>query len=168
MGTLQDSMTDFRKQLQKGSIQQAYRGLMEYMMGLRTRFAKDYPQYDVSGGLYPGYMDMTYFSIFPPALKARKLKIALVFRYDHFSFEVWLSGANRGALAEYRQWFVARGWDKYRLVDEAENPDAVLEHMLAADPDFDDPEALTAQIEQGVVGFIEDVEKEITKEAGNQ
>ncbi len=99
MGTLQDSMTDFRKQLQKGSIQQAYRGLMEYMMGLRTRFAKDYPQYDVSGGLYPGYMDMTYFSIFPPALKARKLKIALVFRYDHFSFEVWLSGANRGALA---------------------------------------------------------------------
>ncbi len=53
MGTLQDSMTDFRKQLQKGSIQQAYRGLMEYMMGLRTASPRTYPSTTERGAATP-------------------------------------------------------------------------------------------------------------------
>lgn len=158
MGSLQHSMKEFKRLLGEGTLQQAYRGLVEYMMGLRTHFMKTYPDYTVSGSIYYGYMDMTYFSIFTLATKARKLKFAVVFVYDTFRFEVWLSAANRGALAEYRQKVADSGWDKYRLVDAEQNPDAVLEHVLAAEPDFDRPEALTAQIEQGVLAFIKDVE----------
>jgi hypothetical protein len=33
-------------------------------------------------GFYRGYMDMTYFALFPPSLKTRNLKIAVVFNYD--------------------------------------------------------------------------------------
>ena len=59
MGSFQENMTEYRKQLEKGSIQEAYKGLMEYIMGLRTHFMKKFPDYIVSGSIYYGYMDMT-------------------------------------------------------------------------------------------------------------
>jgi hypothetical protein len=36
--------------------------------------------------------------------------------------------------------------------------DAILEHALVGDPDFDDLDALTRQIESGTLKFIEEVE----------
>ena len=75
--------------LQQGWIQTAYRGMMEYLMGLRSRFQARFPDDFVSGSLYFGYMDMTYFSVIPRSFKARGLKIAVVFVHDSFRFEVW-------------------------------------------------------------------------------
>jgi len=101
MKSLQENMTEFKKQLEKGAIQKAYQGLMEYMMSLKNHFSNKYPDYSTPGGLYHGYMDMTYFSILPKTLKDRDLKIAIVFLYDAFRFEIWLSGKNKQVLAKY-------------------------------------------------------------------
>ena len=79
MGSFHENMNEYKKQLEKGAIQEAYKGLMEYIMDLRTHFQKKYPDHFVSGSLYYGYMDMTYFSFFPESLKLRKLKIGIVF-----------------------------------------------------------------------------------------
>ena len=38
-------------------------------MELRTQLKNKYPDYFVSGSIYYGYMDMTYFSFFPESLK---------------------------------------------------------------------------------------------------
>ena len=83
MTSLQDTMMEFKQLLGEGRLQQAYRGLMEYVMGLRTHLTKAYPDYTVSGSIYYGYMDMTYFSIVTPASKAHKLKYAVVFFLRH-------------------------------------------------------------------------------------
>ena len=56
MASFHQSMSEYKKQLGKGVIQEAYKGLMEYMMGLRTHFAKKYPDHFVSGSIYYGYM----------------------------------------------------------------------------------------------------------------
>ena len=82
MVTFQESMNEYRKQLEKGVIQRAYQGLMDYIMGLRSYFEKKYPDYSVSGSIYFGYMDMTYFSFFPKSLKLRELKVGVVFVHD--------------------------------------------------------------------------------------
>ncbi len=37
--------------------------------------------------------------------------------------------------------------------------DAILAHVLAAEPDFGNPDGLTAQIEAGTLEFIADVER---------
>jgi hypothetical protein len=95
------SMDEFRRQLERGIIQAAYQGLMEYFRKLNAHFKNKYPEYSVGGSIYYGYMDMTYFSLFPDEIKRRKLKIAVVFVYDEFRFEVWLSGANRDVQAKY-------------------------------------------------------------------
>jgi len=154
METLQENMLEFRKQLEKGAIQKAYQGLMQYMLGLKSHFDSQYPDLSVSGSMYPGYMDMTYFSIFPKSLKDRELKIAVVFVYDAFQFQVWLSGRNQQVLAKYWKIFTASGWDQYKIAPQGKWADSILEHVLVDNPDFGDVEALTRQIEQGTLKFI--------------
>jgi hypothetical protein len=40
MSSFQDNMNEYRKQLEKGAIQRAYQGLMDYIRGLRVYFEK--------------------------------------------------------------------------------------------------------------------------------
>ena len=141
MSALQENMTEFKKQLEKGMIQKAYQGLLEYMIALKNHFSNKYPENSVSGSLYSGYMDMTYFSIFPKSLKERDLKIAIVFVYDSFRFEIWLSGKNKQVLAKYWEIINQGGWHKYKVVEPAKGVDFVLEHVLVDNPDFSDLDA---------------------------
>lgn len=104
MDSKRESIEEFRRLLQKGSIQSAYRALLSYMLGLRTHFKNRLGESAVSG-LYQGYMDMTYFALFPYSLRHRNLKIAIVFNYDAFRFEAWLAGGNREAQRGYWELF---------------------------------------------------------------
>lgn len=156
--SLGESMAEFRKQIQQGIVQQAYRGLLEYMLGLRTYFAGIFPGGAVAGSVYHGYMDMTYFALFPEALRQRKLKVAVVFVYDTFRFEVWLSAANKQVQARYWTLFRESKWDRYRVVPALEGADSILEHILVDDPDWDDPDGLTRQIEAATRHFVGEVE----------
>lgn len=158
MKSLQENMLEFREQLGKGAIQQAYQGLMQYMLSLKNHFSSEYPDYSVSGSMYYGYMDMTYFSVVPRSLKDRDLKIAIVFVYDLFRFEAWLSGRNQQVLAKYWEIFTAGDWDRSKIAPQGKWADSILEHILVENPDFSDLEALTRQIDQGTLNFIKEVE----------
>lgn len=159
MTSLQKDMLIYQEQLQLGAVQRAYKGLLEYLLSLRTHFQKNYPDYSVPGSLYTGYMDMSYFSIVPADLKQRGLKIALVFLHEATRFEVWLSAYNKQVQSEYWQRIRQSGWEKYRLVPELAGADSILEYVLIEHPDFSDLETLTSTIEQGAIAFIGDVQK---------
>jgi hypothetical protein len=158
MTSFQDAMDEYRQQLAKGVLQQAYRGLMAYLLELKTHFKDKYPAYSVSGSLYYGTMDMTYFALTPESLKKRGLKIAVVFLHEACRFEVWLAGYNRPLQAEYWRLFKESGWEKYPLVPTTRGVDAILVHTLAGEPNFGDLAGLTAQIEDGTLRFIADIE----------
>jgi hypothetical protein len=158
-------MMEYRKQLKKGAIQQAYQGLLQYMLSLKNHFDNKHPEWSSSGSMYYGYMDMTYFSVVPGSLKDRDLKVAIVFVYDTFRFEVWLSGRNQKVLAKYWKLITDSGWDRYTIAPQGKWADSILEHVLVENPDFSDLEALTKQIDQGTVKFIKDVESFLTKAA---
>ena len=157
MTAFQESMTEYRRQLTKGVIEQAYRGLMDYFWSLKTFFEKKYPDYS-SGGVYYGFMDMTYFPLFPQALKQRKLKIAVVFVHETFRFEVWLAGVNKYIQAKYWKLFKVSGSSQYRLPESTKGADSIVEHVLVENPDFGDLDTLTRQIERGTLMFIKDIE----------
>ena len=158
MGSFPDSMNEYKKQLKKGYIQEAYQGLMEYIRDLRSHFTNKYPNYSVSGSIYYGYMDMTYFSLFPEFLKSRKLKIPIVFVHDTFRFEVWLSGSNRNIQTKYWELLKESDRHKYTLAPDPRAVDYVLDHILINNPDFSDLDTLTGQIESGTLEFIRYVE----------
>jgi len=159
MRAFPESIDEYRKQLERGHIQDAYQGLMGYFRALRAHFKNEYPDYSVPGSIYYGYMDMTYFSIVPEFLRRRKLKIAIVFVHDKFRFEVWLSGSNRNVQAETWKLLKEGGWHKHDLSSNPRTEDYVTGHILDTNPDFRDLDALTGQIERGTLGFIRDVER---------
>ena len=163
MKPFHEYMIEYRKQIEKGDIKEAYRGLMEYIMELRTYFTKKYPDYFVSGSIYQGYMDMTYFSFIPESLKSKKLRIAIVFCYDTFRFEVWLAGYNKQIQTKYWKLFKESDWNKYRIPSTTKGVDSIMEYILVDDPDFSDLDSLTKQIEKGTLRFITDVENFLSK-----
>jgi len=151
-------MNEYRKQMERGDIKKAYRGLMEYLMELRLYFKNKYPEYIVSSNIYFGYIDMSYFSFFPEAFKLRKLKIAIVFIHDKFRFELWLAGYNKQVQSKYWKFFKESDWNKYHIPSSIKGLDSILEHILVENPDFSDLDSLTKQIERGTLKFIKDVE----------
>mgnify|MGYP001132844839 CR=1 FL=1 len=163
MTDFHEYMLEYHLQIQKGILPKAYKGLMEYILSLRTYLQKKYPEFNISNSLYAGYMDMTYFSLFPPVLKDRRLKIAIVYLHEAGRFEAWLAAVNKDIQARYWKIIKDNGWQKYRLVPTTQGYDSILEHVLVATPDFADLESLTAQIEQETLVFIQDVEKFLDK-----
>lgn len=162
MESFQEYMLEYRKQLEKGYIQEAYKGLMKYIIDLRTFFKNKYPQYSLSS-IYQGYMDMTYFSFTPEPLKSQKLKIAIVFIYDTFRFEVWLAGSNKNIQTKYWKLFTESDFDKYHIPSNIKGIDSIIEHILVENPDFSDLNTLTEQIETIAFEFINDVENFLSK-----
>ncbi len=159
MSSFKKSMIEYRKLLEDGVVQKAYRGLIDYLMWLRSYFANKYPDYSVSGSIYQGYMDMTYFSFFPESLKLRKLKVGIVFVYSTFRFEVWLFGYNKEIQAKYWKLFKESGWNKYRIPSTTKGVDSIIEGILLENPDFSNLDVLTKQIELGTMQFISDIEE---------
>ena len=151
-------MQEYRLQMQKGILPKAYKGLLEYIHSLQAHLQKKYPAYNISNNLYAGYMDMTYFSLFPPALGERKLKIAIVYLHETGRFEAWLAAVNKDVQTHYWNLIKDSGWQKYHLVPTTRGYDSILEHILVPSPDFSDLESLTTQIERETLLFLKDVE----------
>jgi hypothetical protein len=162
MSSLYEYMDEYKNQLQKGAIQKAYKGLMDYYMGLRSHLSNTYPDYFVSG-IYYGYMDMTYFSFFPDSLKHRNLKVAIVFLHEQFRFEVWLAAKNKRVQTEYWEMFKESDWHQYQVISTTKGMDSIVEHILVDDPDFRDLDHLTNQIEKDTLIFIENIEDFLSK-----
>ncbi len=158
MHSISEDVQELQKQLKQGSIQKAYRALLSYMAELRTHFVNMYGDSAVSA-LYQGYMDMTYFALFPPALKSLDLKVAIVFNYEAFRFEAWLAARNRKVQRQYWDLFKDNQWTGYRLVAPAAGIDSILECDLTRDFDLSHSDILTSNIETVTVAFIAEIER---------
>ena len=163
MKSFQENMSEYKRQLEKGAVQAAYKGLMEYIMHLRMDFKRKYPDYSISNNIYYGYMDMTYFSIVPESLKTHGLKIALVFIHETCRFEVWLAAVNKQVQYKYWKLFSDNDWNKYQLVPSTQGYDSIIELILVDDPNFSDLDSLKYQIENKTMIFIEDIEDFLSK-----
>jgi hypothetical protein len=103
-------------------------------------------------------MDMSYFAFTPPSLLTCKLKVAIVFIHESCRFEVWLAAANKQIQSSYWKRFKDSNWIKYRLVPPGKGVDAILDHVLVQEPDFNDLDGLSMQIESELLKFTKDIE----------
>lgn len=153
MKTLNELIEGYTNHLKQGEIQIAYKGIFEFLGRLRAEFIKNHPEYDVSS-IYQGYMDMSYFALSTIALKAKGLKIAIVYLHEKGDFEVWLSARNRAIAKEYASILNRNFLDDTNVFHDSNNPDAIIECLLTAKPNFDDQSALIETIDQGVEKFV--------------
>ena len=152
-----NSMNRYQQLLDEGHIRVAYRGLMKYLVSLKTELKKRHPEYYVSSSVYAGYMDMSYFSFTPETIKKKKLEIAILFNHENFHFEAWLVGVNKKVQADYLKLFQERGWNKDTVEPAEKGIEAIATVTLVDEPNFNDLEHLTDQIEKQSLSFIADV-----------
>ncbi|WP_422122657.1 DUF7000 family protein [Planococcus sp. X10-3] len=158
MESLSKSLTEYRELLKETDLQKAYKSLMHYMKELRRFFKEKYPEYEVSANLYPGYLDLTFFTITSKLAQQNQLKYAVVFRHDKMQFEVWLSGRNRAVMSEYHRKFSGQAMNNYSLTADDKGMSSIIESIVVGKPDFDDLTELTNQIDLGVINFIQEID----------
>ncbi len=160
MKKLNDYVTVYHEQLKKGDIQKAYSGLVKYVMRLGTTLSKNLSDSYSFGNLFPGYMDYTYLYYSNDFLKKRKLKLGLVLNHTEMQFEVWLLGQTIPIQQKYWQFFRTTKWNK----DRKTKPEySILETVLVENPNFNDLDLLSQQIE----GKLLIISREIIKDIEN-
>ncbi len=157
MKTLNSCVQSYKEQLEIGDIQRAYKGLIEYLMGLKTHFANKYSDDFYMGHFNQGYMDISYFTFTPVALRNTKLKIGIGFNHEKMQFGIWLGAQNRQILKKYWEIFKGSNWNKYNISSEVNEGFAIVEYTLVEIPDFDNLKLLTEQIENKALKFIADI-----------
>jgi hypothetical protein len=155
--TLRRDLERLQTQLELGSVQRAYVAIVSYMSSVRTHFARANGERAVSG-LYQGHFDMTYFALFPPPLKKRGLKLAIVFDYEAYSFRNWLAARNRKIQRVYWEMLRNGGWSTGRLAEPVAGVDAVVECDVADALALANPGELTVLIEHAAVTLLGDQE----------
>ncbi len=157
LSSFAEDMIEYKRQMQDGTLRRAYVGLVDYIKGLRVHLKKSYPEYNVSGSIYQGFMDMTFFNMTPKELKEKRLKVAIVFLHESVSFEVWVTGENRQVQKKYSESLKGCDLKGYRLTLPGKGIDSIIEHTITASPDLSDTDALTIQIENEVLRFSKDI-----------
>ena len=158
MKDLNSYVVIYKEQLKKGDIQEAYVGLVKYVTRLRTSLSKNLSETYSFGSIFQGYMDYTYFYYSNDFLKKRKLKAGLVLNHTETQFEIWLLGQTAPIQERYWQYFKTTRWNN----DRTTKPQySILETIVVEKPNFNDLEALTRQIEDGLVLITEEIIQDI-------
>lgn len=160
MKKLNDYVDLYKKQLEKGDIQEAYTALVKYVTKLGSILSKNLSDSYTFGNLFQGYMDYTYFYYSNDFLKKRKLRFGLVLNHQKMRFEIWLLGQNLKIQDAYWLHFKNTKWNENKTIRPQYS---ILETTLIENPDFNNLEALTKQIEKVLVAVSEEVIDEIRK-----
>lgn len=167
MASLSKALQVYHEALAKGDIQRAYRFIIKFMSELRTELAKKYPEYAISQ-VYQGYMDMSYFAITAPELKAKKLKIALVYLHEANRFELWLSASKRKVQKEWIEQLNQKENFEYRISEVGVGIDSIVEYIVHVSPNFEAKAALKQSLAMNTVRFIKDMEVLMEHKQGSE
>jgi hypothetical protein len=148
----------YKEQLSKGDIQEAYVGLVKYVTKLGTALSKNLSESYSFGSLFQGYMDYTYFYYTNEFLKKRKLKMALVLNHSKMRFEIWLLGQTIPIQEKYWEYFKSTKWNIHRTTRPQYS---ILETAIIENPDFNDLEKLTSQIEDKIMFVTNEILQDI-------
>jgi hypothetical protein len=138
----------YKEQLNRGDIQYAYVGIVKFVTRLGSVLSKNLSESYTFGSIFQGYMDYTYFYYTNDYLKKRKLKMGLVLNHSKMQFEIWLLGQTIPIQEKYWEYFKSTKWNENRTTRPQYS---ILEAVLIINPDFNNLEKLTKQIEENLV-----------------
>lgn len=154
--SLDSYVNEYRKQLEIGDIRKAYKGIIEYILKFKNHLIHTYPDFFISDNLYQGCMDISYFTFTPESLKNKGLKIAIIFNHEKIRFEVWLVGRNKQVQEKYWKLFRKNKEEIFYIIPPTAQY-SVAEKLLVENPEFEKPDQLTEQIENGIMEFINNI-----------
>ena len=163
MSSLKELFEEYKKQLQIGHIQKAYQGILDFMTSLRLHLEKSNSNVSLSSSIQNYYLEVSYFFIVTEMLKKEKLKIVLFFYHNSFTFDVWLSGNNKAVRKKFTEKLSPKSLSKFKSSITVNDEFSIVRHTLVDNADFSDSKALVKKIEKGILLFIDNTEKLLTK-----
>ncbi len=158
MKTNQEMMDDFHECLLEGDIQKAYRIIFDVLGKVKVNLSTN-NKISIPNSIYHGYLDMTYFPVFTDVLKKHLLKIAIVFNYDKFRFEIWLSANNKKIQKKYWEILKDKKWNKYKIMESIVNEDSIIEYPIKITTNYNEIDRLVNAIEKQSIDFIANIEE---------
>lgn len=132
-----------------------YKRTLNYVKELRLHFTKEYPLRFKVGTIYQGSTDYSYFPIKTEPLKKEKLKFVIIINHQKRQFEICLSGQNKEIRKKYWKIFKGSNWKKYHIPSTSGL--SIIESILVENPDFNNLDLLTEQIETKTMEFINEI-----------
>ncbi len=154
MKSLNDLIYPYKALLENEDIQKAYKGLLKYLMSVKSHMQKNYSDRFSFGNISPGYLDFSYFPFSDKYLQDRKLRFGIVLNHKDLRFELWLMG--RDAIVKDTYWDILKA-TKWNERIESIPQYAVMEIILVEKPDFKEPKILTRLIERNVIQATNEV-----------
>jgi len=133
----------YKEQVNKSDIQKTYMFLLKYVMQVKASFEKAFSKEYLCGYVSPGYMDYSYFSFANEYLRGKRLRFGIVLNHNEMRFELWLMGQNKEIQNRYWDLLKTSTWNEGRTKKPKY---AELEIILVDNPDFENIDALTADI----------------------
>ena len=156
--TLNDYVASYKEQLEIGDIQEAYVRLVKYVARLRVFLSKKLSESYSFTNPFQGYMDYTYFYYSNNFLKKRKLKMGVVLNHTEMQFEVWLLGQTIPIQEKYWEYFKSTKWNQGRTTRPQYS---ILETALIINPNFNDLDKLSEQIQNALVLVTDDILQDV-------
>jgi len=139
--------------MQNGDIPKTYTVLIKYVSTLKAHCSKQLSVFTF-GNTFQGYMDYTYFYFFDSFLRSQYLRFGIVLNHIEMRFELWLLGQNAEIQKKYWKLLKDSEWNKHQT---SMPKYSVLEIVLVENPDFNNLDVLTQNIEKEVLRLSEDV-----------
>lgn len=149
--------SDYEKQDKQCNNNLDYHQLINYMKELRAFFQKEYEMNFKLGNIYRGSSEYSYFSLTTEELKKRKLKFVIILNHQLMQFEICLSGQNKDIRKKYWKLFKGSDWNKYHIAESINNSLMIIDHIIVNNPDFNNPNQLTEQIDMESMKFINEI-----------
>ena len=154
--SISDCVRTYTASLRSGDLPLAYRAILSALLSFRTAWQREHPQ-DKTGGLYQGYLDMSFVAVSPPRLANRRLKISLVYLHAEGRFSLWLAAENRAIQAEIWNALMGKNIGGDTLTSLRPGTDAIIEREVPPPYAFDEPDALTNRLMDAAEGFVRDM-----------
>lgn len=157
---LNEIVSDYKKSLEKNEVQEAYEELLKYLMRVKTHLEKSLSGQYRFGNISPGYLDFSYFPFFNDYLRKEKLRFGIVLNHKKMRFEIWLMGQNSEIQKNYWEILKNTKWNKQQI----EMPKySVLENVIVDNPDFNNLDSLTAEIEKETIRISNEIVEYLKK-----
>lgn len=153
---LGDCVDAYTRAVSGGELPRAYRAILSALSAFKAVWEKTYPG-DSVGALYQGYLDMSFISLSPAPLAARRLKLSLVYLHTEGRFSLWLAAGNRAIQAETSEKLRNRPLGKYALTELRPGVDAIIACEVSPPYAFDEPDALTGALLSAAETFRNDM-----------
>lgn len=150
----------YKNLIQTTELQKGYQEFIKLFRFLKIELEKELTEFQFSGNIQENNMDFAYFQLMCDELKAKGIKIQIVFVHKAFRFEVWASGYNRKIQCEYYE-KLKNTQLPYALNDNPNRVDYILKLPIDGSVDLSDGMAILNVIKENLLSFLDFVQAEL-------